>query len=83
MLWGYNVDFPEPTDISSFQTKLGAVGTALVDGGYYWTGDYLDDDNALVVLFANSYASIISDTNAAGNPTLKTNNWHVRAVFAF
>ena len=83
MLWGYNVAFPEPTDISSFQTKLGAVGTALVDGGYYWTGDYLDDDNAFVVLFANSYASIISDTNAAGNPTLKTNNWHVRAVFAF
>lgn len=75
MLWGYYAEDPVPTTISSFQNQLSAAGTGLATNGYYWTSTAVSDSEAKVVLFDGTYAGLQS--------TGKTQNWHVRACFAF
>ncbi len=72
MLWGYHVDNPIATDIST-----SAISTVLVNNGYYWTSteDEDDTDNAKTVFYDGTYAGI---QNVA-----KTWNSHVRACLVF
>lgn len=75
MMWGYYTETPAATDISTFQTNLSAVGTALVDDAYYWTSTGVDTENAKTVLYDGTYAGIQS--------VAKTGYYHVRACLAF
>ena len=64
-------------NISSFQTKMGLVGNALVDG-YYWTDTQITIENKI-------YQQIIyHSSNAASVQHSATDQyWHVRACLAF
>lgn len=70
MLWGYHVDAPVATNISTSD-----ISTVLVNNGYYWTSTEVDTDNAKTVFYDGTYAGI---QNVA-----KTWNSHVRACLVF
>ena len=83
MLWGYYVDAPEVTDISSFNNKLSDAiwGTSLPSASlpvdaYFWTSSIVDEDNAKAL-----YQDSLQE--AGFQSTLKTQEWHVRACLAF
>lgn len=75
MMWGYYVLSPVATNISSFNTKLNNVGTALPGNTYFWTSTEVDDNNAKAIYYDGTYAGI---TNLG-----KTENVSVRACLAF
>ena len=70
MLWGYHVDDPKVTNISTSD-----ISTVLVNNGYYWTSTEVDTNNAKTVYYDGTYAGI---QNVA-----KTLNSHVRACLVF
>ena len=80
MLWGYYAESPEVTDISGFCTRLtDAGGSALGSGNScsYWTyTDGSDEDHAKCLYYDGSKWSSFLDTP-------KTENWLIRACFAF
>ena len=81
MLWGYFAEDPENQDISTFQNNLEAVGTALEDGGFYWTTTEVNDDIAKVVCCG--LGSQPGEFFASFDGLLKTANVHVRACLTF
>ena len=75
MMWGYYAVNPVAQNISTFNTKLDNVGTALVSEENYWTSTTVDADNAKVVYYDGTYAGI--------NNSVKNQYCHVRACLAF
>ena len=78
MLWGYYAVAPETTDISGFNTKLTtAGGTALASGGEisFWSSTE-SGDNVKCLYYDGSKWSSFQDK-------AKTEDWRVRACFAF
>ena len=83
MLWGYYVDAPEVTNISSFNNKLSDAiwntslpSASLPVNAYFWTSSVVDEDNAKAL-----YQDSLQE--AGFQTTLKTQEWHVRACLAF
>ena len=78
MLWGYYVEAPEVTDISSFNIKLSdAGGSKLADGSdmSFWSSTE-DGDNAKCLYYDGSKWSSFQDK-------AKDEFWRVRACLAF
>ena len=75
ILWQYYAEDPEAQNISDFQNSLEAVGTGLVDDGYYWTTTEEDDEHAKVLYYGAPYAGF----HVMG----KSEYCHVRAVLSF